>query len=76
VVDAGTPVVRHRTYVAELVKLLPLIAIPKLVAYRGMGLGKMLMDAVLAHPDLQQGRHFELYCAEGGQRFCLMRKTQ
>lgn len=50
------------------------------------------MDAVLAHPDLQQ--HFELYCAEemfpfyeewdfhevqtakGGQRFCLMRKTQ
>lgn len=63
-------------------------------AYRGTGLGKMLMDAVLAHPDLQQVRHFELYCAEemlpfyekwdfhevqtakGGQRFCLMRKTQ
>jgi len=31
--------------------------------YRGTGLGADLMGAIREHPDLQQVRHFELYCA-------------
>ena len=31
-------------------------------AYRGTGLGQRLVDAVLAHPRLQQVRDIELYC--------------
>jgi GNAT superfamily N-acetyltransferase len=30
--------------------------------HRGAGLGRMVMDAVLSHPDLQAVEHFELYC--------------
>jgi GNAT superfamily N-acetyltransferase len=30
--------------------------------YREQGLGKKLVDTVLAHPALQAVRHFELYC--------------
>ena len=30
--------------------------------YKGMGLGRQLMDAVLEHPALRSVRHFELYC--------------
>jgi len=29
---------------------------------RDHGLGKLLMEAILGHPDLAQVRHFELYC--------------
>jgi GNAT superfamily N-acetyltransferase len=29
---------------------------------RGHGLGRVLMDAILNHPDLAAVRHFELYC--------------
>jgi GNAT superfamily N-acetyltransferase len=31
-------------------------------AYRGTGLGRMLIDAIVNHPDLREVRHFELYC--------------
>jgi GNAT superfamily N-acetyltransferase len=30
--------------------------------YRKQGLGKRLLDTLLAHPALQSVRHFELYC--------------
>ncbi|MDD5260515.1 MAG: GNAT family N-acetyltransferase [Methylacidiphilales bacterium] len=30
--------------------------------YRGQGLGRMLVDAVVSHPDLAGVRQFELYC--------------
>ena len=30
--------------------------------YRKQGLGKKLMDAILAHDKLQKVKHFELYC--------------
>ncbi len=30
--------------------------------YRGRDLGRMLMDAVIAHPELKDVKHFELYC--------------
>jgi len=30
--------------------------------YRGQGLGKRLLDAVVAHPALQTVQHLELYC--------------
>ncbi len=30
---------------------------------RRAGLGAQLMDWILSHPDLEQVRHFELYCA-------------
>ncbi|HYF94127.1 MAG TPA: GNAT family N-acetyltransferase [Symbiobacteriaceae bacterium] len=30
--------------------------------YRGMGLGRALMDAVVSHPSLREVRHLELYC--------------
>jgi len=29
---------------------------------RDHGLGRLLMEAILGHPDLAQVRHFELYC--------------
>lgn len=32
--------------------------------YRGEGLGRMLMEAVFNHPQLEKVRHFELYCLE------------
>ena len=32
--------------------------------WRGEGLGRRLMGAVLAHPELAGVRHFELYCLE------------
>ncbi|MGH9794915.1 MAG: GNAT family N-acetyltransferase [Candidatus Acidiferrales bacterium] len=31
-------------------------------AHRGTGLGRKLMEALLAHPELQAVRHWELYC--------------
>lgn len=31
-------------------------------SHRGQGLGKLLLDAIKTHPDLQSVRHFELYC--------------
>lgn len=31
-------------------------------SHRGSGLGRKLMDAILAHPELREVRHFELYC--------------
>jgi predicted GNAT family N-acyltransferase len=31
-------------------------------SYRGTGLGKQLLDAVVNHPDLKSVRHLELYC--------------
>ena len=31
-------------------------------AHRGAGLGRKLMDAMLAHPELRAVRHWELYC--------------
>jgi GNAT superfamily N-acetyltransferase len=31
-------------------------------AYRGAGLGKVLLDAVVNHPILRNVRHIELYC--------------
>jgi GNAT superfamily N-acetyltransferase len=31
-------------------------------AHRGTGLGKQLLDAVFAHPALQDVQHLELYC--------------
>jgi GNAT superfamily N-acetyltransferase len=30
--------------------------------YRNRGLGKVLFDAVVSHPDLQSVQHLELYC--------------
>lgn len=32
--------------------------------WRGEGLGRRLMGAVMAHPDLSGVQHFELYCLE------------
>ena len=32
-------------------------------AYRGQGLGKMLMNAIIAHPRLNKVKNFELTCA-------------
>jgi GNAT superfamily N-acetyltransferase len=29
---------------------------------RGQGLGKRLVEAIIAHPELAEVRHFELYC--------------
>ena len=31
-------------------------------SYRGKNLGRALMDAIVAHPQLKSVRHFELYC--------------
>ncbi len=31
-------------------------------SYRGTGLGKQLLDAVVQHPELKSVRHIELYC--------------
>jgi predicted GNAT family N-acyltransferase len=31
-------------------------------SYRGQGLGRALMDAIVGHPALKSVRHFELYC--------------
>ena len=31
-------------------------------AHRGTGAGRMLLDAIVAHPALRAVRHFELYC--------------
>jgi len=31
-------------------------------AYRGRGLGRLLMESILHHPSLKSVRHFELYC--------------
>lgn len=31
-------------------------------SYRGTGLGKQLLDAVVQHPELKAVRHIELYC--------------
>lgn len=32
--------------------------------HRGNGLGQMLLDAIIEHPELSQVEHFELYCLE------------
>ena len=35
-----------------------------LARWRGQGLGRRLMDALLGHPELADVHHFELYCLE------------
>ena len=37
--------------------------------YRGKGLGRCLLEAVLEHPDLAGIKHFELYCAPEMEAF-------
>jgi GNAT superfamily N-acetyltransferase len=32
--------------------------------YRGEGLAKRLLDSIMAHPELQEVKHFELYCKD------------
>jgi ribosomal protein S18 acetylase RimI-like enzyme len=32
--------------------------------YRGQGLGRRLLDAITAHPELSGVKHFELYCRD------------
>jgi predicted GNAT family N-acyltransferase len=32
--------------------------------HRGNGLGQMLLDAIIEHPELSEVKHFELYCLE------------
>lgn len=32
--------------------------------HRGNGLGQMLLDAIIEHPELSEVEHFELYCLE------------
>ncbi|MED0678731.1 GNAT family N-acetyltransferase [Aneurinibacillus thermoaerophilus] len=39
--------------------ILDVIATP---TYRGKGIGKALMDAIINHPSLKNVNHFELYC--------------
>ena len=38
-------------------------------SHRGVGLGRMLIEAVLNHPELQEVQHIELYCNEDMQEF-------